>query len=72
MMKEWVAHRWMFREKDSFLSLAIRLDSGMPPLTYFSQIYPYTEKFLARFKAPVEKSRGRLKLPAWVKFLGKK
>ena len=72
MVEEWVAHRWMFREKDSFLSLAIRLDSGMPPLTYFSQIYPYTEKFLARFKAPLEKSRGAVKLPAWVKFLGKK
>ena len=72
MVEEWVARRWMFREEDRFLSLAIRLDSGMPPLTYFSQIYPYTEKFLARFKASPEKSQVTLKLPTWLQFLQKR
>ncbi|MGI9570519.1 MAG: hypothetical protein ACR2PH_12485 [Desulfobulbia bacterium] len=61
MIKEWIDHRWMFRDEDSFLSLAIKLDSGMPPLTYFSQIYPYTEKFLDRFKHAPGKSQASFK-----------
>jgi len=87
MVNDWIAHRWMFREEDQLISLAIRLDPVMSPLAYLSQIYPYTEKFLTRFKPlpekpPVNLNLGSIatlhlslvpnKVPSWLKFLQKK
>ena len=87
IVTRWITHRWMFREEDTFLSLAIRLHSGMSPLTYLSQQEPYTDKLLARWKLPAEKPQLSLRLgsiatlnfslvpnkaPAWLKLLRKR
>jgi hypothetical protein len=84
IVNDWISHRWMFREEDKCISLAIRLDSVMSPLAYLSQIYPYTDKFLTRFKPAPEKPQVSLKLgsiatlnlsivpnkvPSWLKLL---
>ena len=62
IVKVWIAHRWMFREADRFLSLAISLDPTMSPLAYLTQLIPYPDKYLTRWKSPPEKQQNGLKL----------
>lgn len=35
-LDEWIQNRWMFREGDQYLSLSVKLNASMPPLTYLS------------------------------------
>jgi ribosomal peptide maturation radical SAM protein 1 len=40
VISKWVANRWVFREEDKLLTLAIRRDSKTSsPLTYFPEVY---------------------------------
>ena len=52
ILERWVAKHWMFREGDKLLSLAIKLNPMISPLTYHSDMYPYSDEFLNRWRPP--------------------
>lgn len=62
ILDNWINKRLMFRDDEKFLSLAVRLNPTMSPLTYLSEMMPFYEEFLGGWRSPKPRWKMNLKL----------
>jgi hypothetical protein len=88
ILEKWIANRWMFREEEKLLSLAIRMSSMISAISYLSNYYykdlmkkwgppppspPYWKKCLKIGSiADINLSINFNKIPTWLRRLKKK
>ena len=58
----WITNRLMFKDDEKFLSLAARLNPTMSPLVYLSEMMPFYEEFLGRWRSSKPRWKMHVKL----------